>query len=98
MIRSADGGQPPSYPEDSAMREDRWVSDILRHVVDADGGRLRIAASLAAEDLLRIWRWTEHRATARDTRTHYLVRQELKRRALLGPTGVPAPREAPDAV
>jgi hypothetical protein len=98
MSGTTDGGQPASYPEASGMPEHQWVSDILRHVADTDTGRLRIAASLAADDLRRIWHWTERRATARDRRTHHIVRQELSRRGLLGPAGVPAPREAPDAI
>ncbi len=98
MSGTTDGGQPASYPEASGMQEHQWVSDILRHVADAEGARLRIAATLAADDLRRIWHWTERRATARDKRTHHIVREELERRGLLGPTRVPAPRAAPDAV
>ena len=98
MSGTTDGGQPASYPEASGMQEHQWVSDILRHVADTDGGRLRIAASLAADDLRRIWHWTERRATARDRRTHRIVREELSRRDLLGRADVPSPREAPEAI
>ena len=98
MSATSSGAQPNDFPEMPGMHEHQWVSDLLRYVAEADGGRIRIAAELAAADLHRIWHWTEHRATARDTRTHHIVRHELKRRGLLDGTGVPAPRLAPDAI
>jgi ligand-binding sensor domain-containing protein len=98
MSATTNGAQPNDFSEMSGMHEHQWVSDLLRYVAEADGGRIRIAATLAAADLRRIWHWTEHHATARDRRTHHIVRHELKRRGLLDPTGVPAPRPAPDAI
>lgn len=98
MSATTNGAQPNDFPEMSGMHEHQWVSDLLRYAAEADGGRIRIAATLAAADLRRIWHWTEDRATARDRRTHHIVRHELKRRGLLDPKGVPAPRQAPDAV
>jgi hypothetical protein len=98
MSTTANGAQSNDFSEMPGMQEHQWVSDLLRYAAEADGGRIRIAAALAAADLHRIWHSTEHRATARDTRTHHIVRHELKRRGLLDATGVPAPRLAPDAV
>jgi hypothetical protein len=98
MSATANDGLPNDFSDMSGIHEHQWVSDLLRYVAEADGGRIRIAATLAAADLRRIWHWTEERAAARDRRTHHIVHHELKRRSLLDPTGVPAPRPAPDAV
>ncbi len=98
MSATSDGSRPIRSSEMSGIDEHQWVSDLLRHVADTDESRLRIAATLAAADLHRIWRWTEHRATARDKRTRHIVRRELELRGLLDPPGVPTPRQAPDAV
>lgn len=97
MSATTSGAQPNDFSELSGIQQHQWVSDLLRYAAEADGGRLRIAATLAAADLQRIWHWTEHRTTARDRRTHHIVRHELKRRGLLDPMEVPAPRPAPDA-
>jgi len=98
MSARTNGWQAANSSRTSGIDQHQWVSDLLRYASEADGGRLRIAATLAAADLRRIWHWTEHRTTARDRRTHHIVRHELKRRGLLDATGVPTPRLAPDAV
>jgi hypothetical protein len=98
MSAITNGAQPNDFSEMPGKHEHQWVSDLLRHAAEADGRPIRIAAALAAADLHRIWQWTEHRGTARDMRTHHIVRHELKRRGLLDATSVPAPRLAPDAV
>lgn len=97
MSATTNGGESVSFPQTSEIGEHEWVSDVLREVADADGGRLRIAATLAAEDLRRIWHWTECRATVRDRRTHHIIRRELERRGLLDPAGGLATGQAPDA-
>ena len=86
MSATTNGGQPVSFSQTSGIGEHEWVSNLLRQVADADEGRLRIAATLAAPDLRRIRGWTEHRATARDRRTHQIARRELERRGLLDRT------------
>jgi len=86
MTATTNGGQPVSFSQTSGISEHEWVSDLLRQVADADGGQLRLGATLAAQDLRRIWSWTELRATARDRRTHQIARQELERRGLLDRT------------
>lgn len=86
MSATTNGGQPVSFSQKSGIGEHEWVSDLLRQVADADVGQHRIAATLAAPDLRRIWSWTEQRTTARDTRTHQIARQELERRGLLDRT------------
>lgn len=97
MSATTDGGRPHSFSHTSEIAEHEWVSDLLRQVADADDGRLRIAASLAADDLHRIWHWTEHRGTQRDRRTRQICCNELEQRGLLDQLrGVP-PRQAPDA-
>lgn len=97
MSATASGDRPISSSQTSGIVGHQWVSDLLRRVADADQSRLRIAATLAAADLRRICHWTEHRGTVRDKRTHHIVRQERERRRLVDPTGVPNPRQAPDA-
>jgi hypothetical protein len=98
MSTTASGAQPNDFSEMSGIQQHQLGSHLLRFAAEADGGRLRIAATLAAADLRRIWHWTEHRTAGRDRRTHHIVRHELKRRGLLDPMGVPAPRPALDAI
>lgn len=94
MSATTNGGESTQLTE---IGGHEWVSDLLREVADADGGRPRIAATLAAEDLRRIWHWTEYRATLRDRRTHHIIQRELERRGLLDPAGGLATGLAPDA-
>lgn len=98
MSATADGGRPTSSSQASGIGEHQWVSDLLRRVADADQGRLGIASALASGDLRRIWRWTEHRVTPRDRRTHQVCCQELALRGLLDQIRDLAPRQAPDAI
>jgi hypothetical protein len=98
MSATADDGRPTSSTQTSGIAEHQWVSDLLRRVADADQGRLGIASALAAEDLRRIWRWTEHRTTPRDRRTHQVCCQELALRGVLDQIAGLAPRQAPDAI
>jgi hypothetical protein len=97
MSSTTDGGRPDSFSHTSEIAEHEWVSDLLRQVADTDDGRLRIAATLAADDLHRIWRWTEHRASQRDRRTHQICCDELEQRGLLDQIRGLTPRQAPDA-
>jgi hypothetical protein len=97
-MSSTAGGRPTSRPETGEIGEHRWVSDLLRQVAGADQGRLRIASTLAAEDLRRIWQRTEHRASSRDRRTHQVCCQELALRGVLDQIRGLAPRQAPDAI
>ena len=77
-------GQPEGLSEMPGKDGASWVSEVLRRAAEAEG-RLAIVGTLAAADLWRIRRWTEHRATARDKRTHEAVSRELERRGLLDP-------------
>lgn len=99
MSATTDGGRPDRISHTSEVAEQEWVSGLLRQVADTDDGRLRIAATLAADDLHRIWHWTEHRPSQRDRRTHQICCDELDRRCrcLLDQMGGLRPRQAPDA-
>jgi hypothetical protein len=97
MSATTDGGRPDNISHTSEVAEHEWVSDILRQVADTDDGRLRIAATLAADDLHRIWHWTEQRASERDRRTHQLCCDELERRGHLDQLRGLTTGQAPDA-
>ena len=96
MSATTDGGRPDWISHTSEIGGHEWVSDLLRQVADTDDGRLRIAATLAADDLHRIWRWTERRASERDRRTHQLCCNELSRRDVLDQIRGLTARQAPD--
>jgi hypothetical protein len=98
MSATDDGGRPTSSSQTSGIGEHQWVSDLLRRVADGDQGRLRIASTIAADDLRRIWQWTEHRTTPLDRRTHQVCCQELALRGLLDQIKGLVPRQAPDAI
>jgi hypothetical protein len=97
MSPTTSGAQPNDFSEMSGIQQHQWVSDLLRFAAEADSGRRRIAATLAAGDLRRIWRWTEHRTTQRDRRTHQVCCQELALRGVLDEITGLVPRQAPDA-
>jgi hypothetical protein len=97
MDATTDGGRPHNISHTSEVAEHEWVSDLLRQVADTDDGRLRIAATLAANDLHRIWHWTEHRGSQRDRRTHQLCCDELEQRGHLDQLRGLTPSQAPAA-
>ena len=97
MNATTNGGRPDNIPHTSDIAEHEWVSDLLRQVADSDDGRLRIAAALSADDLHRIWHWTEHRASQRDRRTHRLCCDELEQRGHLDQLRGLTAGQAPDA-
>jgi hypothetical protein len=97
MDATTNGGRPDNISHTSEVAEHEWVSDLLRQVADTDDGRLRIAATLAAEDLHRIWHWTERRASERDRRTHLICCDELERRGHLDQLRGLTPGQAPVA-
>jgi hypothetical protein len=97
MTSTTDGGRPDYISHMSEVAEHEWVSDLLRQVADTGDGRLRIAATLAADDLHRIWHWTEHQGSQRDRRTHQICCDELERRGHLDQLRGLTAGQAPDA-